>query len=54
MIARNSNDFEGIQLGNLRNLAAYFSAWVRCCSSKWRRYFCTMFGMVMRNAAEKF
>lgn len=54
MIARNRKDFEGTQLGNLRNLAAYFNACMRRCNSKWRRYFCTMFGMVIRNAAEKF
>lgn len=54
MIARSSSDFDGIQLGNLRTLAAYFSACVRCCSSKCRRYFCTIFGIVIRNAAEKF
>jgi hypothetical protein len=54
VIARKRNDFEGIQLGSLRTLAAYFKAWLRCCNSKWRRYFCTMFGIVIRNAAEKF
>lgn len=52
-MTRSRKDFLGTQLGSRRNLVTYRNASVRCCSSKWRKYFCTIFGMVMRRAAEK-
>jgi len=50
----NMSDFEGTQPGNLRNLVICRRASVRCSSSKCRRYFRTMVGIVMRKAVEKF
>jgi hypothetical protein len=48
------SDFEGIQPGSLRKRVICRRASVRCSSSKCRRYFKMMVGMVMRSAVEKF
>jgi hypothetical protein len=50
----NISDFEGTQPGSLRNLVIWRKASVRCSSSKCRKYFKMMVGMVMRRAVEKF
>jgi hypothetical protein len=54
VIIRNNSAFEGTQPGNLRNLVTRRKASVRCSSSKCRRYFWMMVGIVMRSAVEKF
>ena len=48
------SDLDGTQPGSLRNLVTWRRASVRCSSSKCRRYFRTMVGIVMRKAVEKF
>jgi hypothetical protein len=48
------SDFEGTHPGSLRNLVTWRRVSVRCSSSKWRRYFRTTVGIVMRSAVEKF
>lgn len=53
-IRNRDNDFAGIQRGIRRTRATARRACVRCSSSKWRTYFCTTFGMVMRSPAVKF
>lgn len=45
---------EGTQPGSLLNLVTRRRASVLCSSSKWRRYFWTIVGIVMRRAVEKF
>jgi len=54
VMSRNSRDFDGTHPGSLRNLVICRRASVLCSSSKWRRYFRTMVGIVMRRAVEKF
>jgi len=51
---RNMSDFEGTHPGSLRKRVIWRKASVRCSSSKWRRYFRMMVGMVIRRAVEKF
>jgi hypothetical protein len=50
----NMSDLEGTQPGNLRNLVICRKTSVRCSSSKCRKYFKTIVGIVMRRAVEKF
>jgi hypothetical protein len=54
VMKRSSSDFEGTHWGNRRKRETYRRVCTRCCTSKCRKYFCTTFGIVMRNAAEKF
>jgi hypothetical protein len=54
VMSLNISDFEGTQPGSRRNLVICRRASVLCSSSKWRRYFRTMLGMVMRKPVEKF
>ena len=48
------SDFDGTQPGSLRNLVICRSTSVLCSSSKCRRYFKMIVGIVMRRAVEKF
>jgi|1186.fasta_scaffold01966_3 hypothetical protein len=54
VMKRSSKDLEGTQFGSRRMRDTFLSVCTRCCSSKWRRYFCTTLGIVIRSAAAKF
>jgi len=54
VMVRSKSDFDGTQSGSRRNFVTYRRASVRWCNSKWRKYFWTTLGIVMRRAAAKF